>query len=460
MNDSTRPRVVVIGSGPAGTRAAETLAAAGLRPLVIDEALRSGGQIYRRPSDALARPPRALYGFEAGRAQTLHAAFDRLVETGAIEHRPQTLVWGSEDCRLLLSAPQGVQEIAFDAVILATGAMDRIVPFPGWTLPGVYSLGGAQVTMKHQARVIGGRPVLAGTGPLLYLVAWQYAKAGARPAAVLDAGTFWQKARATGDLLSSPLTLAKGLWYTLGLALRGVPVLGGAAIERVDATSDGLAVRYRRCGMVATVVGDAVAVGHGLKPERQLAELLGCALAFDPVTRQWLVETDGDGRTSVAGVYAAGDGVAIRGAVAAEAAGELAAQAALDDLGVAHNGRGRVTLRRRLKRLDRFRRGLETAFPPPSVGAVADETVVCRCEVVRAGELRAAAREWSLDDVNRLKAVTRCGMGRCQGRLCGQAAAEILAGAACLPVEAVGALRAQIPLKPVTFAAEYGDDAA
>lgn len=452
-DDSQHPAtcsIVIVGAGPAGTRAAATLAAAGLRATVVDEAPRSGGQIYRRQPPGFSRPARALYGFEAGKAQALHATFDSLGP--AIDHRPESMVWGRDGDRLQLCGPQGLEEIAARSVILATGAMDRIIPVPGWTQPGVYSLGGAQVVLKHQACVIGSRPVFVGTGPLLYLIAWQYAKAGAAPAAVLDAARLPGQLRALPGLAVNAPMLAKGLWFAGWLKAHGVPLVTGAAATAIeDAGAEGLRVRYRAAGRDHAVTGDAVGLGHGLQPEGQLADLFGCRRRFDAGSRLWLPELDADGRTSVAGVYAAGDGACIRGADAAEAAGELAAMALLADVGRPVDAARRAGLHRRLARLDRFRRALERAFPYPAeqAAAVPDDTIVCRCEVVRAGEVRRAAADWGITEMNRLKAMTRCGMGRCQGRLCGGPAAEILAVATGRPVEDVGRLRAQPPLKPV-----------
>ncbi len=161
--------VVVVGAGPAGVRAAERLVAGGVRPIVVDEAPRAGGQIYRRPPPGLERPYKTLYGFEAGRAKALHNAFDAL---GArIDYRPSTLAFAIDGRRIFLNNDGQITELEFDALVLATGATDRLIPFPGWTLPGVYSLGGSQVALKNQATSIGQHPVLMGTGPLLTLVA-------------------------------------------------------------------------------------------------------------------------------------------------------------------------------------------------------------------------------------------------------------------------------------------------
>lgn len=453
-------RVAVIGAGPAGLRAAQALAEAGLHPVLIDESPEPGGQIYRKPPRPLRalRSPKALYGRDWRRAQALEDMLETLRDR--IELRMQTLVWnaqalGARGFQLLLRGPEGDDEtLEVRALVLATGAMDRILPVPGWTAPGVWSLGGAQVMLKAQAQVVGRRPVFAGSGPLLYLVAWQYAKAGARPAAVIDAASFGAKLRALPGMLARPGVLMQGTGMALALRRMGVPVLEGCHGERIEATPEGLTLHWRGASGAGKVTGDAIALGHGLKPERQLADLLGCKAEFDPRTGQWLVQTDPDGRSSVPLLYLAGDMVAINGAHAAEFAGELAARALLRDL---HLNDPAPTVRapalRRAMTLQRvFRRAVETAFPFPEhrIAGLPDDTMVCRCEGVTAGDLRRAIADWQPSDVNRLKAMTRCGMGRCQSRLCGNVAAGLLAAETGIDRARAGALRGQVPVKPIT----------
>lgn len=453
------PRIAIVGAGPAGIRAAETLVGAGLRPILIDEAPLPGGQIYRQPPAMLQRPAKDLYGFEAHKAQALHRSFENV--RGAIDYHPDTLVWGARDNRLLLSNCWGNQEIAFDRIILATGAMDRIAPVPGWTEPGVYSLGAAQVVLKHQACLIGKRPIFVGTGPLLYLIAWQYLKAGARPAAVIETGSFTNQVKALPRLASQPATLFKGLFFTAVLKARGVPVIYSALPERIEAHGERLVLTYLRNGRNQRVEGDAIALGAGLKPETQLAEILGCAFDFHPPTRLHLPRCDKMGRSSVSHVYVAGDTGGIRGADAAEAGGELAALAVLEDLRYPIADARRQHLLARMRRSEVFRSGLEAAFAYPiqAIAGLPDETVLCRCENVTIGEVRAAIPFWNITEMNRLKAITRCGMGRCQGRVCGSAAMELLAGETNTEIETVGRMRGQIPLKPV-IGARFEKEAA
>ncbi|QGW80354.1 NAD(P)/FAD-dependent oxidoreductase [Variovorax paradoxus] len=446
---------VVVGAGPAGVRAAQALVAHGLRPVVIDEASRAGGQIYRRPPSSLAeRSANVLYGFEARRADAVHTAFDALRER--IDYRADSLVWNAQGGRLdVLHGPtRSTSSVPYGQLIVATGATDRVLPVPGWTLPGVYTLGGAQVALKFQGCAIGQRVVFMGTGPLLYLVAYQYAKAGAKVAAVLDTSRLADQLAATPAMLRQPAVFAKGVYYVAWLRAHGVALHGGVRPLRVlgDATENRVAgVAWHDGQEERTLACDAVGFGYALRSETQLADLLGCRFEFAPLHRAHLPVRDAAGRSSVRGVYLAGDGAGIMGADAAEWAGERAALALLADGGAAIDAARAAMLERKLHKLGAFRQGLERAFPVPHDWAAhaPDELVVCRCENITAGTLRQTVAENGADEMNRLKALSRVGMGRCQGRMCGVAAAEILAHATGQPVQQVGRLRGQAPIKPI-----------
>lgn len=451
------PDIIVVGAGPAGVRAAETLVKAGLRPAVVDESARSGGQIYRRPPGTIERDPKALYGFEARPARAIHDAFDAIRDH--IDYRPGASVWDVSGNKLHILARSHHASLRWDGLILATGAMDRVIPFPGWTLPGVFTLGGAQVALKHQACAIGARPVFLGTGPLLYLVAFQYAAAGVRPAAVLDTASAQARRKALPGLLAGGRTFLKGLYYVGSLRARGIPLFSDvrplAAESGVDGSVCCLAWRDAQ-GRRRRTACDALAFGFGLKSEAQLADLCGVPFAFDRGQRQWLPVQDRQGRAAAEGVYLAGDGAGINGAAAAEIGGARAAHALLHDLGHAGHAEIAAALDRRLARHERFRAVLDAeAFPFPAdlAAGAADDLVICRCEGVTAGAVRDAVRTFGAAEINRAKAVTRVGMGRCQGRVCGTAASEILADALGVPLETVGRLRGQAPVKPIPLAA-------
>jgi NADPH-dependent 2,4-dienoyl-CoA reductase/sulfur reductase-like enzyme len=462
--------IVIVGAGPAGVRAAQTLVAAGLKPIVLDENARWGGQIYRQPpaNSGFERSKKALYGFEAHKADALHSTMAALLPH--LDYRPDTLVWACDAGWLDTLRAGREARVPFSHLIIASGATDRVLPLPGWTLPGVYTLGAAQVALKAQGCAIGRRVVLAGTGPLLYLVAYQYVKAGAQVMAVLDTSPLAQQIAAAPKLARQPSTFAKGLYYVGWLKARGVRIERAVTLLGIVGTQGVEAIEWRKPASGAateTIACDAIGISFGLKPETQLADLAGCRFRFDSTNRCWLPELDAAGRSSVRGIYLAGDGAGIAGADAAELAGRRAALALLDDLGIAHprgpGMPGAASLARSLKRIAVFREGIEAAFAPPAHCAAQwpDDMTVCRCEEIDAGTVRRCIRGGEANEINRLKALTRVGMGRCQGRMCGEAALALLAEETGKPLEAVGRLRSQPPVKPIPLSpAMYADDVA
>ena len=448
-------RVIVVGAGPAGVRCAEVLVAAGIRPVLVDEGRRDGGQIYRRQPEGFTRSYPTLYGTEADRARSLHQGFEAI--RGAIDYRPETLAWNISERQLHTVSAGVAKALPFDALVVCSGATDRLMPVKGWHHAGTYSLGAAQIALKSQACAIGRRVVFAGTGPLLYLVAAQYVKAGARVEAVLDTSSLWKRVRALPKLATRPRVLVNGISLMRTLRRAGVRVETGIDPVEIHGTpEDGVrGITYRsRDGSTHQVACDAVALGYHVRPETQLADLARCEFRFDAETRQWLPAVDQDGRSSVPGVYLAGDGARVLGADGAEIAGKLAALALLQDLGRPVPEAERDALRREREVMDRFRQGLVEAFPWPAEQAarLPDEAIVCRCEAITAGELRRVVNQMGACEANRAKAFSRVGMGRCQGRYCGHAGAEVIAHAAGIPLERVGRLRGQAPVKPLSIA--------
>lgn len=449
-------RIVVVGSGPAGSRAAETLYRAGCRNLtVISEAPASGGQIYRRQPNGFKRPPTGLYGDDAPKAVRLHDMFDAFA--GKIDYRPNTLVWNIFDGAVHISDTSGTDRLEFDRLVLSTGAMDRIIPMPGWTLPGVFTLGGSQIALKNQACSIGRAVVFAGTGPLLYLVAYQYTKAGANVVAVLDSASYADKVRGAVHMARAPRMLLRGLAYRRYLARKRIMLREGVRLRAIEGADNVQGIHFSAGGRDEFVPCDAIGLGFGLTPEMQLGEIAGCRARFDAANRQWVIAHDGQGRAGD-GIYIAGDGSAIGGADVAELAGERAALALLADIGLPASKARLRQIERALGRLATFRKGVETSFPFPAgwIGEAPDETILCRCENVTFGEVRAAIARFEPQEVNRLKALARPGMGRCQGRVCGPVLAELLSATTGKPLDQVGKLRGQAPVKPISYGRTCG----
>lgn len=446
--------IAIIGAGPAGISAAELLVANGLKPILIDEGTRAGGQGYRRPADDLALDMNALMGSEAGRYAALHARFATL--RSQIDYRPQTLVWAIDGKRLHLLRDGRAETLDSDKLLITSGAMDRIAPLPGWTTPGVFTLGGAQVALKDQGCLIGSRVAFLGSSPLLALAAKQYRAMGAEIAVIADTTPFSAKLAAMPALLGAPRTLLRGLWYMAAALRAGIPMPHGVTPVAVEGAGHVEALLLRDgSGRERRFACDAIALGYGLKPETQLADLAGAEFVYDQDFRLFLPKIDGFGRARP-GLYLAGDGVRIGGADAAEASGTLAAHAMLSDLGRAQDIDAIRPLARRVARLRDFQRGLARAFvwPKEQIAALPDAVTLCRCENVTVGEVRAAmAKALGPVEVNRVKAMTRCGMGRCQGRVCGPALQEIVAAGTGQGGEAAGRLRGQAPVKPIALAA-------
>ncbi|MFU8864523.1 MAG: FAD-dependent oxidoreductase [Rhodobacterales bacterium] len=445
-------RVLIIGAGPAGIRAAQTLVRAGLFPVVVDEGARAGGQIYRRPPDGFTRSSRALYGSEAGKAQALHNVFDQMVAEGRLRYLPKRSVLGLAKGVAHLGGPDGAEAVAYDRLILASGASDRLAPVPGWQAGCVYALGAAQIALKSQGVALGRRIVLAGSGPLLTLVAAQLVKAGAGVEAVLDTASL--SAQIRGGLT---MALARPVVTARGLALRaqlGRRYHAGVTLQRIATGPDGPQALHwlDATGRQRTTDCDTIAMGWHLRAETALADLAGVPFAWSDIWEQWLPITDPEGRAGE-GLYMAGDSLRIVGADGAEISGRLAARACLSDLEMQITASDQARDLRRLARMQRFATGIARAFPWPAqmVQTLPDETVLCRCEGITAGALRATL-PLSGAEVNRAKSLGRVGMGRCQGRYCQLAGAEVMAAASGSKPALMGRLRSQSPARPASVA--------
>lgn len=453
--------LVIVGAGPAGLSAAATAAGIGLSVLVADENPSPGGQIYRgitmtpvTKRDVLG--PHYWHGLEL--AETFAAA--------PCAFAPRTTVWSvspidpeQAQSGFEIGVSQGGAARLIEArqVILATGALERPFPVPGWTLPGVMTAGAAQIALKSSGLVPEGRTVLAGCGPLLYLLAGQLQAAGANLVAVLDTTprANWTAALpAFADFLRSPYLLT-GL-KLMAAARRKLKLIGGVTDLRIDGTEKADSVTFTRRGRSETIACDQVLLHHGVIPNINMSNAIGCAHDWDEAQHAWVPRVDAWFGSSVPGIAIAGDGAGIGGAESAACRGTLAALAAAQALGridSAERDRRAAPVRTELGKVGRGRAFLDRLYrPAPQFLAPKDpDTIVCRCEEVRAGQVRETTAKLGVSGPNQLKSFLRCGMGPCQGRLCGPTIVELMAETRGVAPAEIGYYRLRPPVKPVTL---------
>ncbi|MGB5727841.1 MAG: NAD(P)/FAD-dependent oxidoreductase, partial [Thiogranum sp.] len=423
-------QLAVIGAGPAGLAAATVAAEQGIEVAVIDEQVAPGGQIYRAMESIPQHRARQL-GDEYQRGRELVSAF----RASSANYFPETQVWSLNGRREIGLLQQGrASTVTADQVVIASGAMERPVPFPGWTLPGVMNAGAGQILFKAHGIVPGDGVVLAGSGPLLLLLAWQYLHAGVGVKALLDVTPMMNHLYALPGLPRALLAghyITKGMRYKRDLKRAGISTLHNVRSLRAQGEDSLQAVSFLHSGREQSLETAVLLVHFGVIPHTQLGRVAGCRHVWDDSQLCWRPHLDGWGRTSVDGILVAGDGGGIGGARTAEHAGRVAAFQALYALGVLDR-----TTRQRLARNDRkwmreeshIRPFLEAFFriSDDMLQVVDDDTLVCRCEEVSAGQIRAAVADGHRD-TNQVKFLTRCGMGPCQGRQCGEAVSHIVA---------------------------------
>lgn len=452
MND-----LIVVGGGPAGLAAATAASDAGLSALLIDENERLGGQYFRQPRGAMAT------SIADGSARQGAEAIAALGDSGA-ETSCATTAYGAGSGQVEIEEA-GTQRTLSAPLVVATGATERVVPLPGWTLPGVVTCGAAQALVKMHGEPVGRRVLLAGSGPFLLPVAAALIRAGAEVAGVLEAQHLGRRAIAAA--CSSPDVAREASRHLWALATARVRLRTGWGVSSIRDAVRGLRVEIGRLDREGRLIGgatesiecDAVCLSDGFVPSVELAELAGSSVRFQPRSRTWAVESHSrTGATRARAVWAAGACTEPwSGARLSTVAGGAAGRAAALEL-TGGEPDPSLAAGRPQRRLSRW---LSLAFPtrPAWYERTTDDVIVCRCESVTAGAIREAAR--SAPDVNAVKRATRAGMGLCQGRTCQAAVAELTSAAGAKPIESVGRFTSRMPLRPTgleVLAARAGDD--
>lgn len=454
--------VVVIGAGPGGLSAATELARAGVQVRLIDEQPYAGGQVYRA-SERVARSAETLRKWlGADYAQGLDLIKSARREKD-IEWLPGTSVWdiNCQDGAIELGLDTGNTSSLLKArhVVLATGAMERPTPFAGWQLPGVMSIGAAQTLFKDSGLLPVDGVVMAGGGPLLYLFANQLLNAGVAIHAILDTARKWPPADAWWPMIGAALgnlpQLTKGLEWRSNIARSGVQ--HNFAVERIEARgNDSLkAVRFWQNGRVKELIASVLLVHDGVVPNTHLTRAANCDHEWDAPQQCWRPRLNDEGRTSQSRLWVVGDGAGIMGAEAAALQGQAIGRRVASELGAKQPGTPKAMAtagEKRLVRLKRLRRFLDQIYPPADAfSTLQDDTTVCRCEAVSAGEIRGLAK-LGCTGPNQARSFTRAGMGPCMGRQCGLSVSRLLAEETGKSMQEVGAFSVRAPVKPITLA--------
>ncbi len=461
------PECLVVGGGPAGLAAAAAAADAGVETLLVDERAKLGGQFYKQPASGFELDPKRLdKQFRDGRA-----LIERATSAG-VRILCGVSVWGAARSpagaahELHASGPGGRWVIRPHRLVLATGAFERALPFPGWTLPGVMTTGAAQSLLRAQQVAPGQRVLVAGNGPLNVQLAAELARAGVAVVALVELADVRARS-ARPDLVrmvsASPGLAHDGVRFLATIGRARIPVVprsavvGASGTDRVQRaavariTPDGRIVS----GSERSYEVDAVCVGMGFMPGAELARLLGARHHVDPATGGYVVDRTADGRTSLPSVWTVGDGTEVRGAKVAESCGTLAGFDVAASLGrpaCGRLGRARAAAARDRRRHERFQRALWRVYQGPRLISelASPDTIVCRCESITLAELDASLAE--VGSAGALKRLSRAGMGRCQGRFCGAVVTDLIARRTGTPAGPFSGFAPQLPIRPTAAA--------
>ncbi|HDR15623.1 MAG TPA: FAD-binding protein [Desulfobacteraceae bacterium] len=451
---------VVLGLGPAGIAASIELAQRGHRIAVIDESPEPGGRIYRKPPSEF----HVIQHWDRHKAgEHLLARFEDISDSIRVFSRTQ--VWGCFDNSTLTAIRDGrTLEMNFRNLIICEGAMERVIPFSGWTLPGVMTVGGLQKILLNQRILPGRKVILSGTGPLLVAVGSALIRCGAQSVDICDA-TGWvenlillPKILQHSFLLQEALTYWKPLLFSRRVhfhrhqavvSVSGKDKVESAVITRLDQ-------QWRPMpGSEKTIETDIVGVHHGFLPANRLTRLCGCSHVYDSRQLCFRPDVDAYGRCGGENLYVAGDAAGIGGAILAEIRGKIAG------LHVAFRLEGKedsafldeiLSLQKRQKKLRQWNDALTRVFTPKKglYEAIKDDTIVCRCEGVQAGVIRNAVAS-GMDNINEIKH-TRFAMGHCQGRVCESVVLEFIRLSG-IPMERIGILNVRPPMIPIPSSA-------
>ncbi len=458
QNRDLSPSVLVVGGGPAGLSAAATIAEAGLDVVLIDERSTLGGQFYKQPAPGRELSDDHLDAqYRSGRALIARA------EAAGVEILSGVTIWGAFSPMLLMATGKGSSwTLRPDRLVLATGARERAVPLPGWTLPGVIMTGAGQTLLRSTQVTPGRRVLVSGNGPLNLQVAAELAHAGVEVAALVErADLRWWRGLmpGVGMALAAPQLVRRGLAYRAALARRRVPFLVKSSVVEIHgegrvesaavASVDELGRRVP--GTEREFAVDAVCLGYGFVPANEIPRALGCRHHVDERTQTLVTTRSESGRTSNENVWVVGDAGGVRGAYVAQALGEIAGHEIASEITSSHRIQpSRRNATRLLRRHQRFQESLAALYSaePLTVQLAEPDTTICRCESVRLRDLEKSFSDGAIS-VGAVKRTTRAGMGNCQSRYCGSSILALAAEISGVESNEFSGFAPQSPVRPV-----------
>ena len=442
--------VIIIGAGPSGVKSALTCSKKGLKVLIIDSNGNSGGQIYRAPPKSYVKKNEKTL-----EENLIQLKFSKDLTKNNIDTAYNHTVWQvSPGFKIDAFNENGTIQWNTKNLIVATGTYEKIIPFDGWTTPGVIGLAACTILLKAHQTIPGNKIVLAGNGPLLILVAYYILKFGGKVDAIIDTSSKIKWIKSMSSLVLNPKNLIQGISWILKILFSRVPIYSNSLVTKTIKTNNGISVEIQNIKnkKIKNIDTDVLAVGHGLIPSTDITRLLKLDHLYNELKGGWIARLDKYFRSSMKGLYITGDGSGISGAIAAEDKGELAAYAVLKDLNILKEKEFKIKTHKILKRLNRyeiFAKGIaKLNFTPKNlIKNINKNTILCRCEDITKKEIINAVNNGA-KNLNQIKSWTRFGMGPCQGRTCQYSVARVVSEHLKCNIEDLGYLTGRTPLRP------------
>ena len=459
MNSKKVYDTIVIGAGPSGVKAALKCSKKGQKVLIIDSNQNSGGQIYRAPPKSYVKKDN-----KSLEENLIQIKFSENLKKNNIDTAYNHTVWQvSPGFKINTFNEEGTVEWSSKNLIVATGTYEKIIPFEGWTTPGIIGLAACTIMLKSHQTVPGNKIILSGNGPLLILVAYYVLKFGGKVDAIIDTSSKIKWIQSMFSLILNPKNFIQGISWILKIILSKVPIYSNSLVTKANKTKNGISVEIQNIknNKIKVLETEVLAIGHGLTPSTDITRLLRVDHLYNELKGGWIPKLDKYFRSSMKGLYITGDGAGISGAIAAEDKGELAAHALLKDQNIINENEFNnetSKILNRLKRYEIFAKGIaELNFTPTSlIKNINDDTILCRCEDITKKDIKNAVSNGA-KNLNQIKSWTRFGMGPCQGRTCQYSVAKVASEQLKCNVKDLGYLTGRTPLRPFPLDKAIGD---